>query len=94
MDGRYARQQRLPEVGDAGQARLAAGRARVTAREGGLVALCYLERAGVGTVVVDVATSPMPFPHAAAFRHPEARAAAHGAWTALSTIVTLLEDHR
>ncbi|MCU0616724.1 MAG: molybdopterin-synthase adenylyltransferase MoeB [Gemmatimonadaceae bacterium] len=60
-DARYARQRRLPEFGDAGQARLAASRVLIVGVGGlGSPAAQYLAAAGVGTIglvdddVVDV----------------------------------------
>jgi hypothetical protein len=72
----------LPEVGDEGQARLAASVA-VVPRDGGQeVALEYLRRAGVEKVRVEDPRAAV-FPHAEHFVSPEARGIAQGAWTAL-----------
>lgn len=83
---RLERQRRLPEVGPAGEARLAAARAVVRGREGALVELAYLERAGLGSVELRPREAPAEFPHGAALLHPASREVAAGAWRALRTI--------
>ena len=87
---RYARQRRLAEIGDAGQARLLAASARVSGSDGALTELVYLYRAGLRVVSVDTQARPRPFVHAAAFRHAATRRHAAGAWRALRTISELL----
>ena len=88
---RYARQRRLAEVGDAGQARLLAASHRASAAAGGLTELVYLHRAGLRSVSLDVLTAPAPFDHAGVFRHAASRRHAAGAWRALRTLLGLLE---
>ena len=81
---RYARQRRLAEVGDDGQARLAASRAEV--RGGSRVEIAYLVRAGVGTVTESALDAPERFPLDEAFCNEEAREVAASAWRALEKI--------
>jgi hypothetical protein len=87
----YARQVILREIGQAGQARLCAGRVAITDRDAAqqpgaaLVARDYLQRAGV-QVAADGA--PVVFAEAAQVE-PALQACAdwlHGAWAAVETI--------
>jgi hypothetical protein len=87
---RYARQRRLAEIGDAGQARLLAASHRVRGTDGASTELAYLERAGFRAVELDALAEPTPFAHAALFRHAAARGHAAGAWRALRAITELL----
>lgn len=83
---RYDRQIRLDEVGHDGQARISAARAEVRGRDGNLVELCYLERAGVQAVTLQPEAEPKPFVHQQWFHFEESRRAAAGAWRALDQI--------
>lgn len=83
---RYDRQIRLAEVGAPGQERLARARAEVRGRDGHMVELAYLERAGMGAVTLVPERAPEDFVHAAHFRFPESREVAAGAWRALRKI--------
>jgi len=85
MADRHLRQRRLPEVGDRGQAAIAGAPFRVAAGDEAVAEREYLVRAG-GTVTLDPALSPEPFPHAASFRHGVPRRHAAGAWRALRQI--------
>lgn len=88
---RYARQRRLAEIGDAGQARLLAASHRVRGTDGAFTELAYLHRAGFRAVELDVLAEPLPFAHAALFRHAAPRRQAAGTWRALRAITALLE---
>jgi hypothetical protein len=84
---RYARQRRLPEVGDAGQTRL--GRSALGVAGSGDAARAeadYLVRAGIGRVTPLPDQAPAPFAHAAAFQFAAPCALAAGAWRALAQI--------
>jgi hypothetical protein len=87
---RYGRQMMLPEIGDAGQAKLA--RAVVALGGEGLsheIAASYAERAGVGQVVagpIDEAALAPSF-----LRHAATRAVVSGARAALSALRGALE---
>ncbi len=83
---RYSRQQRLPEVGDLGQARLARASLHVAAGPAAGTELAYLERAGVGAVFLSSLGQQTPFVHAGYFRHAASRTLAAGAWRALHKI--------
>ena len=85
FEDRYTRQRRLPEVGEAGQARLGQAEAVVRGNQGADVEQSYLERAGV-TVRREPEAAPLPFLHAAAFRFEASRGVAAGAWRALVAI--------
>jgi len=87
---RYHRQERLAEIGAAGQARLAAASHRVCGDDGALTELVYLERAGVRAVSIDALAPPRPFAHAAVFRHAASRAHGAGAWRAVRAVTELL----
>lgn len=88
---RFTRQRRLPEVGDAGQARLAAADLELSSSDGAMEELAYLCRAGVERVSLNANLEPVPFAHQAAFRFAETRAVAAGAWRALAEIRRLLD---
>ena len=84
---RYARQQRLPEVGETGQSRLAQSRPCV--KGAGVAARTeqeYLTRAGVSELERAEGQAPQPFVHAREFEHAAPRALAAGAWRALREI--------
>jgi len=87
---RYHRQERLAEIGAAGQARLAAASHRVCGADGALTELVYLERAGFRAVSLDAVAAPRPFAHAATFRHAASRRHGAGAWRALRAVTELL----
>ena len=78
----YERQARLIEVGEAGQARIAAARFEVSNGPSSEVELSYLRRAGAEAELSE-AGERRPFPHQAAFRFAAARAVGEGAWRAL-----------
>ena len=69
--GRYSRQIRLAEVGEAGQERICRCAVEARGRDGALVELAYLERAGVGAVELRPLDTPVPFRHAGMFRFDE-----------------------
>jgi hypothetical protein len=81
-DSRYARQAILPEIGEAGQARIAAATAVVRARGAAAeIAKRYLVAAGFGAVHVEEASDAIAPPFDA--RDASARAVAEGAYRAL-----------
>jgi molybdopterin/thiamine biosynthesis adenylyltransferase len=86
----YARQRLLPEVGEAGQARIAATPCSVRGADGALVQAEYLARAGVEVLEIVPRAEPEPFRHETAFRFFEARRAAAGAWRALAELRRIL----
>jgi molybdopterin/thiamine biosynthesis adenylyltransferase len=79
---RFARQRRLHEVGEQGQARLAALRLVLPASDTAALEQEYLLRAGVGHVSI-AAGEAAEFPHAAHFHAPGPRRIATAAWRAL-----------
>ena len=84
-DARFTRQSRLAEVGDAGQARLEAATARVTA--GDAIEARYLRGAGVRVTVVEASeVAPEEIPAWIVFLSPAARDVASGAYSALEII--------
>jgi hypothetical protein len=89
-DDRYSRQRRLPQVGDAGQARLGQAALSVAAGPAALYELTYLLRAGVGVVAVEGWRVAEPFVHHAHFRHRAARLLGAGSWRALGKINRIL----
>lgn len=91
-DDRHSRQRRLPEVGERGQARVAAVQATVAANApGALVELAYLERAGVERLTLARDVSTLPFRHADWFQHRGPAMVAAGAWRALDQLRHSLE---
>ncbi len=91
-EDRYTRQRRLREVGEAGQARIAAARLDVNDSDGALVEALYLHRAGVERVSITPRAAAEPFTHAAAFRFAATRSVGAGAWRALDKLRGVLED--
>ncbi|HEX7671929.1 MAG TPA: hypothetical protein VF395_20180 [Polyangiaceae bacterium] len=91
---RYSRQIRLPEVGQAGQEKICRCAVEARGRDGALVELAYLERAGVGAVELRPLGTPVAFRHAAVFRFDATRRIAAGAWRALRTLERVLSDER
>jgi hypothetical protein len=91
---RYSRQQRLLEVGERGQARLAAAVVRVEGREAPATEALYLERAGVSAVQLEPDRTPRPFVHAAHFRNVVAEREAAAAWRALKKTLEVLREER
>jgi molybdopterin/thiamine biosynthesis adenylyltransferase len=87
---RYSRQERLAEVGPAGQERIVRSTAVVRGTRGADVECLYLLRAGVGQVIASETEAPEPFVHSAAFEFDAARDVAAGAWRALRTLRTTL----
>ncbi len=86
---RHDRHRRLVEVGDDGQARIAALDVLVPDGEGAEVEREYLVRAGVRGARIAPLPAP-PFPHAAHFGFAAPRAVAAGAWRALARIRAVL----
>ncbi len=80
------RQRILPEVGEAGQARIEALHAEVRGRDGAIIEAEYLHRAGVEVVSIVPRGEPSPFRHEAAFRFFAARRIGAGAWRALGKL--------
>jgi hypothetical protein len=85
-DDLYTRQRRLPEVGAAGQERLAAARLEVRGSDGAIIEAEYLHRAGVERLAILPGAQPEPFVHEGAFRFFASRRVAAGAWRALRKI--------
>ncbi len=83
-DERTTRQRRLAEVGEAGQARIAAARFDVPPDDAGWIEAQYLRRAGAAEVRSGGVREP--FVHAAAFRFQACRNVAHGAFAALGKL--------
>ena len=83
MRRRWARQIQLGEVGEAGQARIAAATARVPTEDvlTSLVARAYAERAGFGAIVAGPSEDVPAF-----VEHPAARAVIAGSLAALREI--------
>lgn len=86
----YERQTRLPEVGAAGQARIANARLEVSGNDGAILEAEYLHRAGVLCLELRPRHEPKPFPHERAFRFAASRRVGAGAWRALDRIRQLL----
>jgi hypothetical protein len=84
-EDRFSRQKKLAEVGEAGQARVAAASYEVRGPDGAEndVELTYLERAGALRVVRLPEEAPRAFSHEGAFRFQASREVAAGAWRAL-----------
>ncbi len=91
---RYSRQTRLREVGELGQARLAAASIVVEGRESAETEARYLERAGVREVRRDAEASPRDFAHAPVFRNAACRSEAAAAWRALKKTLAVLQEGR
>lgn len=86
----YDRQLRLPEVGEAGQARIRDARIEVRGNDGAILEAEYLCRAGVEVVSITPRKDPNPFRHEQAFRFAASRRVGAGAWRALDEVRELL----
>ncbi|HLV21968.1 MAG TPA: hypothetical protein VKZ49_13835 [Polyangiaceae bacterium] len=86
VDERYSRQCRLPEIGPAGQARLASAELCVGGREEALMEALYLHRAGVERLRIEPERPAAAFAHASAFRFEATRRAGAAAWRALGQL--------
>jgi hypothetical protein len=91
FEDRFTRQRKLAEVGQRGQARLAAGSSVVAAGDGAMVEVTFLHRAGVGRVEVSRLLAQRPFAHAEHFEFAASRSLAGAAWRALGEIREHLE---
>jgi hypothetical protein len=89
-DELYDRQLRLPEVGAAGQARIAEARVEVHGNDGAILEAEYLHRAGVLCLEIRPRLEPVPFRHESAFRFAAPRRVGAGAWRALHRIKKLV----
>ncbi len=85
---RFERQQRLREVGKAGQLRLASESVTCQSGSGEPYARAYLQ--GAGLPVSAGSREQASFAHASAFQHPAALALAAGAHDAVTLIVARL----
>jgi hypothetical protein len=85
-DPRFSRQERLAEVGVAGQERILRSKAVVRGKRGADVERLYLLGAGVGSVTTREAEEPEPFAHGAVFEFDAARDVGAGAWRALGKL--------
>lgn len=89
-DDPYDRQRRLPEVGDAGQLRIAAAAYEVRGADGALVERDYLERAGALSVKLSPEAAPAAFAHASHFRFQASGSVGAAAWRALCALRSAL----
>ena len=85
-DPRFSRQERLREVGLAGQERILRHSAVVRGVEGADVEVAYLAAAGVGEVRRRSEERAAPFAHAARFEFSATRDVGAGAWRALAEL--------
>ena len=88
---RFSRQRCLREVGDTGQAKIAASVCEVAGSDGAIIETEYLCRAGVERVTLLPRREPEPFPHESAFRFAASRRVGAGAWRALTKLRRALE---
>ncbi|HYP87747.1 MAG TPA: hypothetical protein VEQ59_06330 [Polyangiaceae bacterium] len=95
MSDRYARQQTLASVGEAGQQRIVAATYVVSgaAEPSATVEREYLRRAGARNIVAS-GEPAAAFAHAAVFRAGPARDFAAGAWRALVQLRSALEPNK
>ena len=89
MNERFVRQERLREIGAAGQARLCGATTFIPDDATAETARAYLSRSGIGTIVTRGEHSD--FPHAGLFQFETCRTFACGAWIATRRIVEILE---
>jgi molybdopterin/thiamine biosynthesis adenylyltransferase len=89
---RYIRQIRLPEIGESGQARIAASAAEVRGLDGAEFEIRYLWGAGLSSVVHEPGAVPVSFCHERHFRFAASRKVAAGAWRALLTLKHALAE--
>ena len=82
-EDRFARQRKLAEVGDPGQARIGTEEFVVRGGDGAIIESEYLHRAGAEKVTILPRSEPEPFVHQTQFRFVASRRVAAGAWRAL-----------
>lgn len=85
-DDRFCRQRRLPEVGDAGQHRIAAAHFEVRGGDGAILESEYLLRAGAERVTILPRAEADRFVHEGFFRFAASRRVGAGAWRALDKL--------
>jgi len=86
LDPSLNRQVSLPEIGAAGQSRIAASSVEVLGSDGAIIEAEYLHRAGVERLTLLPAREPQPFRHESAFRFAASRRVGAGAWRALAKL--------
>ncbi len=91
MNDLYVRQERLREIGAAGQARLCQATTCVPDDATTETAIAYLSRAGIGTIVTEKTDRYPKFPHENYFQFEPCRRFANGAWIATRRVVEILE---
>ena len=87
---RFDRQRRLPEVGEAGQARIEHAAVEVRGSDGAIIQTEYLHRAGVERLSITPRLEPEPFRHEAFFRYYAPRRIGAGAWRAIAEMRRIL----
>lgn len=92
VNPRHARQQRLAQVGSAGQARIEALVVQVEQHPGATWERRYLERAGAQIAAPTAASPTTPFAHAEVFKHAVSAALGEGTWRALQRLRRALDD--
>lgn len=85
-DDLWSRQRRLPEIGEHGQALIAAESYEVFGSDGAILESEYLHRAGAQRVAIMPRAEPVPFAHEGFFRFAASRRVGAGAWRALAAL--------
>ena len=85
-DDRYSRQQKLPEVGERGQAAIERAEFVVLGSDGAIIEGEYLHRAGAVRVTLLPRAEPEPFAHEHWFHFVASRRIGAGAWRALDKL--------
>lgn len=89
-DPTLSRQLLLPEIGEAGQARIGAASFEVTGSDGAIIEAEYLHRAGAERLELLPGREALAFRHERWFRFAASRRVGAGAWRALVKLRTVL----
>jgi hypothetical protein len=92
MTDLYSRQKKLREIGEVGQTKISQATVLIPAGPESEMAIEYLRRSGIGSIVVDAHILHPDFLHADHFQFEPCRTFAASAWIATQNVVRILES--